>query len=480
MEFPRLRDVADLGKFLRSSPNLADARQCLVYGNNGAPVVRYPCLGVPLPHQPKVCKAMCGNPPKMCGVGGHTAKTHDRPIVLATRALTQAVWLLEYMDTMAPQEVHKQIMAMLHVLCALELCRQEQEQQGFRAPTSEIKSILVMYATVTEAWGNRVFCIEKTKTRNFRSTTLVLNDALSTLTRGAPAIPVDFLDVDEPSPEAQALFFPFPSLDDNLQRVQALCDTAFREAGSAWIVDTQRELQGHWPHCGLDKTCTCVLGSLKARVLVPRNMSTCQACGLLGHNKGSCPRRNTATHIATALATMIDPSKMSRMTAQAVHLGLYNCYHMLVALLYGWWSNDLGRENTWTLGGLSRLVFEGTNSPTLLLRLFNHALVTLRRHPRFGKGLAIVGDEGVLRLDAAHRYESISYGKRKPKPETLALKHKATEMTKEFQDEEFFLSTQNAVRDMVVQSAAEYAPVADDLRKQETDIGLRFGFEDIF
>ena len=474
--FPTLNDLHDLTAVVPQYHT--EAMACIRYEADGSMGVRYPWLGLPYPHQPKVCKAVKRGTLVCCGVGGHTSKTHNLGVSIATRALGQAVWLLENMDLMAREEVVKQIAAMLHVLCALEVRRQEQRKDGFPGATSEIKSILVMYTTVTDVWATVADSSSSltSTTRNFRSTTQVLNTALPPLVMAPPDIPSDvYAEVVGVSKRFAVFLFPGttgnPSASPSLHQ---LCDTAFREAAPAFLNGG-----GH---------------AAKRVPAVPSLFSACAQCGLVGHNKGSCLRRSTATHIATALATMIDPCKMSRLTVQAGHMCLFSCYRVLVTLLYKWWSKE---DVDWTVRGLSRLALVGENTPLLLLRFFNYIVAHLKQHARFGQDMVVVRDEDHLSLDAAHLYEDGKKSRPCP-PEAVALKRKARSIAEAAHDDDLCIGYEyeyeyeseyepepqptaatttprrQRMRDMIVRSASVNPRLA-----REEDIGRRFGFEDL-
>lgn len=198
----------------------------------------------------------------------------------------------------------------------------------------------------------------------------------------------------------------------------------------------------------------------------------------MGHNKGSCLRRSTATHVATALATMIDPCKMSRLTVQAGHMCLFKCYRVLVTLLYKWWSKE---DVDWTVRGLSRLSPVGENTPLLLLRFFNYIVAHLKQHARFGQDMVVIRDEDHLSLDAAHLYGDGKKSRPRP-PEAVALKRKARFIAEAAHDDDLYepepaattTPRRQRMRDMIVQSASVNPKLA-----REEDIGRRFGFEDL-
>lgn len=477
--FPKLDDIDDLTLLLPVYQE--QAAQCLYYGTDGSTGVRYPCLGEPYPHQPKVCKAVVEGQGLCCGVGGHTQKTHAKDMSLATRALTHAVWLLEHMEHMAKEEVGKQITGMLHMLCGLELRRQEQTQHGFPVATAEMKSILVMYTTVTDVWVTMVDHSSSLarKTRNFRSTTQVLNKMLPQFLTASPTIPPDVY-AEVVGPKCFAVFL-FPTTDHAPDALSRLCNAAFQEAGPEWHARMRRSQEGHRPECQ-GATCACDRSDPMFKVQETRQLyGACTACGLIGHNKGSCLQRSPATHIAMALATMIDPVKMSRFTPKAGHLCLCNCYHMLVALLYRWWSVG---DVEWGVRGISRLVPVGDKEPALLLRFFNHIVAHLKQHTTFGQGMVVLLDNDHLNVEAAHLYKD----PRKRKgllPETIALKRKARDLTEAYQDDDLYRTVmtpqhRDRVRNMVRRSASVNPNLVTEVQGRETDIGLRFAFDDIF
>jgi hypothetical protein len=63
-------------------------------------------------------------------------------------------------------------------------------------------------------------------------------------------------------------------------------------------------------------------------------VQNCTKCWLLGHNAGSCEERSSGTHVATALATLLDESKSMRHDTDTVHKTLWNVHQILLGMAY--------------------------------------------------------------------------------------------------------------------------------------------------
>lgn len=488
-----LPTVPDLDALATCAANYKDATaKCHRYSPDGECVIGYPCLGPPPPNQPNVCR-FTGPDGSVCGVGGHSSRTHTKPVSLSTRALTQAVWLLENMEFLKPEQAVKQIMAMFHVMCALEERRQERLAQGLLATTTaEIKSILIMYQAVTGWFTKYTPSSSSVSTRpKFRSTTNILSELLSTLIQrpsstGGNAILEDI----EAGEQTCFVVFLFPldhtrhlPRNDDAKTLRQLCATAFAQQDTSLIV---RMAQGHRPNCQDPATCECNdTGDVFIKGdKIERSMVSCRQCGLIGHNQGSCRSRTTATHVAMALATLIDPQKSLKITPKVAHMSLYNCYQTIVALLYQWCNSTLTTTHQWRIEGVTRLRTVDCNHPELLLRLFNHTVATLKTQPKFGKNMLVIARPRELMLEAAYAYEKTARGLR---PESVNLKQRAIEATEAFQDEDLALprpllmtpAKRRTVCAMVQSSARADPRVAAELREHQDDIGLRFAFDDL-
>lgn len=521
MEIPDLPDHEALTAYVRCDRvSKAAAAECIDHDLFGRPQVRYPCLGPPLPNQPKVCKAVDKVQGVVCGVGGHISNTHEKGMSLATRALTHSVWLLENMRFMAQAEATKQAFALVHVLSALEMARQQQMGNGFHGAVADLQSILIMYGTVRE-WFFRTYAdhgrVEAAKVkaavRDYRSTINVLNEATAKLMEKAPVLrlavaEVAFQDVENP----RIVLYCFPSttqgplVSGDAGGLWETCNKAFANAPAAWKADTVRMLSGHVRDCSKPESCACNVSvpTLKVRSDAD-HVSACKCCGFVGHNKHSCASRNTATHIAVCLATLVDSTKSSRITPRSAHLSLYHCYHAIVALLYRWWSGDgTWATDDWSIQGLGRLRRRGTDAPELLLRLFNHVALELKANARMGETMLLLDNRGVgaqtLHLEAAHNYDLTE--KRKALPQTKTLKRKARKLVAEAEDDALVMATQprvpprppspssvtvpmsptraSAVRELVQRSARVHPGLARDLSEtSEIDIAKRFGLDNI-
>jgi hypothetical protein len=73
-------------------------------------------------------------------------------------------------------------------------------------------------------------------------------------------------------------------------------------------------------------------------------LQNCTRCWLLGHNAGSCEERSYGTHVATALATLLDESKAMRHGELTVHRTLWNVHQILWGMLYRVWTKGWDEE----------------------------------------------------------------------------------------------------------------------------------------
>jgi hypothetical protein len=339
-------------------------------------------------------------------------------VSLSARALTQAAWILIHVESLAPAEVLAQSMCLVRLLVALELRRQRQVATGFSGDTYDLKSVLLMYGLVRQfvldsGGGSGGGDDHARPGRDFRSTTMLLNDLLPRLlerpstTDFATAVPM-------PPPGARRFCaYLFPT---DTARLADACRQAFEAADPAWLSRLRRMLQGHRMSCcntANDDDAACCGGCPQYNGQVLRmdvdtdGFATCDVCGCIGHNKRSCLRRSTATHIAYCLGTLIDPTKAARVRPRSAHLALFNVYQLLVALLYRWWAPVPKMDNQlWLVTGVARLRPVGATRPDLLLRLFNHVAVALQNDARLGHGMVIMANaEGRLYLEAAHAYD---------------------------------------------------------------------------
>lgn len=494
--------VPSLEAIARCAPDHTRAAMaCQRPSPDGQSRIEYPFLGPPPPHQPNVCRFV-GDGGAVCGVGGHSARTHAKPMSVAARALTQAVWLLENMELLDPREASRQIRAMFHVMCALELRRQERIAQGLHAATAEIKSILIMYNAVTEWFANVVVTITAPSSlrtvprphRAFRSTTHLLNDILPTLIeRPAPLLENTLLADTQEHTCFVVFLFPFchdlllSRGDHATHTLRQMCLTAFAQQEASLA---RRMAEGHLPSCQeptstSSPTCACNPQD-QARFIkvdrVDRGVRSCLRCGLAGHNRGSCRERNTATHVAVALATLLDPQKSPKIAPDIAHLSLYNCYQAIVALLYQWCFSSASQD-LWRIDGVTQLRKVDCDHPELLLRLFNLTVTTLKSQPRFGENMLVVSRPDQLMVNAAHNYERIG---RSLRPESVSLKQRTQEAMEEFQDEDLARpratgvmtpAKRRTVQVMVQSSACANQRLAGELGS--IDIGTRFAFEDL-
>ncbi len=391
--------------------------------------IRYPVLGPPLPNQPKVCKVLVDG--RVCGVGGHSAKTHAKSLSLSTRALTHATWILEHLECLAQQEALKQCRALVWLLQDLEAQRQHQREKGFADQSSELRAVLVMYITVKKHY-DAVFgdkrvgtIVPKSETRNFRSTVYLLNALLPTLP--SRAIPPETFVLPE---DKKLVVYLFP----DTPHLKQLCVDAFREAPDVWKTNMERTIHGHRAMCLSDEWCGCApLDVLKADASI-QGYATCAVCGMLGHQKRSCAGINAVTHVAIALATLMDSEKNRRIDARCAHLSLYNAYHMIVALLYRWVVYD---THDWEIRGKQRLARVGKDNPWVILQLFNYVVSTLKtNHPLIGPTLGVVHDPSHLYLEAAHDYHAPVV--KKMRPDVKALRREVKAQTQDFQDQDLY------------------------------------------
>lgn len=454
---------------LETTEDLSNYANARASAATTTPVLQYPVLGDPLPNQPKVCKVLVHG--RVCGVGGHSAKTHHKTMSLSTRALTHATWILEHLESLARQEALKQCRAFVDLLVDLEYLRQRQRQKGFAGETSELRAVLVMYNTVKKHYDavfrNDTAGAPKSSKRHFRSTVYVLNSLLPVLCTKVPP-PETFI-----LPEKRNLvLYLFPETPHLMQ----LCEVAFREASPDWTNKIERTIQGHRGSCKSDENCTCgSLDVLKAEVQI-QGYTTCAICGSLGHQKRSCTSINTTTHVAIGLATLIDDEKNRRIDPRTAHLSLYNAYHMIVAMLYEW---VVYNRHDWEIHGKQRLTSTGKGNPFVILQLFNYVVATLKNHyPSIGDTMGVVYDPSHLDVEAAHAYDSPVV--KTARPAVKALTRQIKETTEQFQDEDFYRPTMSPQRRKDVSHMIHSSAIFDRRIMLDADtlaLGMRFGLD---
>jgi hypothetical protein len=123
----------------------------------------------------------------------------------------------------------------------------------------------------------------------------------------------------------------------------------------------------------------------------------------LGHNASSCEERTPGTHVATALATLLDENKCARHDVRTVQYTLWNIYHILWAMLHrvhteGWEVETEMCEIfiAESVAGTVRMRGPRRLPLLALLRLFNMTVMEISRRPQ-GGGIALIHD-GPTRL----------------------------------------------------------------------------------
>lgn len=455
--FPRLSSIADLASHVEAHPS--KARACWVLTPDGQCIIEYPVLGPPPPHQPRVCRFR-DEKGRVCGIGGHIARTHNATTSLSTRALTHAVWMICNMDNLGIHHAVRHIQVLLDILCGLEGRRRHYLVDS----TADIQSILVMYDAVLQWFGktNTNKNIPQNTKRTQRSSIAIVNDLLLHFSKNSFYIE-DHVVADVASPKLVTFLFPASHLQTNM--LQRLCQDAFT---SQDISRLQKMAKGHFGDC-LGENCTCHGEFVK----VPRinvDVVCCHRCGLPGHNKATCQERTTATHVAVALATLLDPHKNPRISAKTAHLTLFNCYDVIVTLLYKWFH----KGTPWHITGNARIRSIKNFHPEILLRLYNHTLATLKKCPKVGPTMLVVSRPDRLMVEAAHCYDEKS--KDSVKQETEVLKNTVQALIEETQDEDLerprWADPQSFVSAMVQSSTQQDPRIAQDL--------ARFAFDDVF
>ena len=363
-EFPRFEDVADLAAYVK----VHSSKKLWTLTPDGQCLMQYPCMGPPPPHQPKVCRFL-GPQGRVCGIGGHTARTHNATSSVATKALTHAAWIIRNADTLGEHHYRRHMGVIFDILCSLEDRRRHYRVDA----TADIQSILVMYDAVRRWWTNAKRGVAL-GTRRQRTTISIVNDFFAP-TPAPPAAanpnpnPALVL-ADVPSPKL--VVFLFPTSD-----IRERCLATFLTQD---IMTIHRMAQGHVKSCSRSTSAACKCHQHGSFIKVPRinkDLVCCHRCGLPGHNKATCQDRTTATHVAMALATLLDPHKAPRISAKTLHLTLYHCYDVIVTLLYQWCFGGI----RWDIGGSARIQRIDSTDPEALLRFYNHTVASLKASP---------------------------------------------------------------------------------------------------
>lgn len=404
LEFPQLASLDDLATYVKA--HASEARKCWRLTPDGRCLVDYPLLGTPPPFQPRVCRYRSPDG-TVCGVGGHNARTHLATTSLSTKALTHAVWIIRNMEVLGVHHLRRHVQVLIQVLCSL----QERRQHYRVDDAADIRSILLMYQRVVQWYHQSKPKRDSTshiERRRQRSSIHTLNHLLLLFQRRDPVLEPGIVLAGVARPNLVVFLFPTCK-----QTLHQLCIAAFANQDVSIV---RKVANGHLRTCqgggggGADddtrRNCTCRGSFLK----VPRidmDVVCCHRCGIPGHNQASCQARTPATHVAIALATLLDPYKAPRISAKACHLTLFHCYDVLVAMLYQWVHHPTTPTTPWHIHGVPRLtaLTNANAHPILLLRLYNHALASLKACPRVGPGMLVIHRPDHLMLDAAHRYD---------------------------------------------------------------------------
>lgn len=466
-EFPSFHELADLTAYVDAHP--LEARTCWTLTPDGQCLVQYPFVGPPPPHQPKVCRFR-DRDGRVCGIGGHTTRTHHATSSLAIKALTHAAWIIKNMDHLG-QHSRRHVQVLLHVLCSLEGRRQHYRVDA----TADIQSILVMYDTVVQ-WAHKRNVqpgISANKRRQ-RSTISIVNDFFQALPSLPPLSPTEEAAVlaDVPSPKLVVFLFPTSADLSDTHVLRQRCFAAFMTED---ILKVHRMAQGHVKTCpSTSSACTCQGAFIK----IPRineDLVCCHRCGLPGHNKATCQDRTTATHVAVSLATLLDPHKAPRISAKTAHLTLYNCYDVLVALLYQWCFGD-GRTR-WDIGegGSARIKRVDTRNPEVLLRFYNHTVASLKASPTVGPTMQVMSRPDCLLLEAAHAYDRVDEASHTMQHEASHLRRTIGTLIEDRQDDDLerslWMDPESAVSAMIQSSTQRDPRIAQELAK--------FAFDDV-
>jgi hypothetical protein len=460
-EFPSFRGMADLTAYVEAHP----FDKCWTLAPDGQCLVQYPFVGPPPPHQPKVCRFRDAQG-RVCGIGGHTSRTHNASSSVATKALTHAVWIIRNMNHLGEHHFRRHVEVLLNVLCSLEDRRRHYQVDA----TADIHSILVMYAAVLK-WVQKRNAKQGVSgngnKRQQRSTISIVNDFFATPpTSAAENTPLVLADV--PSPKLVVFLFPTSDLQET-HLLRQRCLAAFLTQD---ILQISRMAQGHFKACSSpSKACTCQGVFIK----VPRineDLVCCHRCGLAGHNKATCQSRTTATHVAVALATLLDPDKATRISAKTAHLTLYHCYDVLVTLLYQWCFGG----TRWDVGGGARIKRINNMNPELLLRFYNHTVASLKKSPTIGPTMQVMYRRDCLMLEAAHAYDQVDEALQTMKHEAFHLRQTVSKIIEDRQDDDLerflWMDPEKAVSDMIRSSTQTNPRIADDL--------ALYSFDDVF
>lgn len=479
-DFPALSSPTGLAAYVASHP--AKARACWALLPDGQCAIEYPFLGPPPPHQPRVC-GFRDDRGQVCGIGGHNARTHNNTASLATKALAHAIWILRNMHNLGIHHVTRHVRVLLDILCGLEGRRVAYQMDA----TAEIQSILVMYEAVLQWW----FRFRQSKQpkggpcstkRSQRSSIAIVNNLLVRFSDAPPSMDTDSLLADVPCPKLVVFLFPTSTTtNNNTAALRQLCLDAFTTQD---VTILRRMANGHLRSCGSPNKngCTCRCDD-DCCIKVPRlnvDVVCCRRCGLPGHNKASCRERSTATHVAVALATLLDPHKAPRISAKTAHLTLFHCYDVIVTLLYRWSMINDNDNMPWHISGHGRLKRIDSLHPEILLRLYNHALASLKQCSKVGPTMLVVHRENCLMVEAAHAYGDNDIeddDQEMVKRETTTIQQTVQSLIEATQDDDlerprwFGGDRESAVSEMVMSSTQQDPRIAEDL--------VRFAFDDV-
>lgn len=125
----------------------------------------------------------------------------------------------------------------------------------------------------------------------------------------------------------------------------------------------------------------------------------CRGCGLVGHNYGSCKTRSSGTHVATALATILDQCKQCRQEARDIHKTLINVHHIIWGMCYRIWKYGWGVEED-----MCSVLIKETKSGTVrvrgpdrlhllsLMRMYNYTVAQVLKVNWIGADIRVVHD----------------------------------------------------------------------------------------
>ena len=380
---PELSQVEDLDVLLSEPSFMERAQSCLT--DNGK--IQYPRRGKPGPYSIKICKhkaRKCAHGDKctvcVCGVGGHTYKSHAS-IALRVKTVPQAFrhgsWIIDHLDTLLPDEVAKQCEVLVILMCALRVKLRNHSATGYGTDPKYLVAVHLFYKSVLKMvvekhpsiqLGDKINIPDGNVKREYRYTTKLVNQLVDFLAVPLGELPDEaYVNVED---RTEYLFrvtlFP-ESL--SLQELVKWCDKIFR----------------HKRFPSKEKLQTLCDTSLKDA------FQACARCGLVGHNNrggSKCSSMSDALRVVICLASLCDPYKEHRISPSSMVTVLYKTFYLIIQMLHRFWSK--GHRWRIRIEGDRRMKKIEMDHEQFLMRMFNHAVLHVKMNHAEGEKIVAI------------------------------------------------------------------------------------------